>query len=52
VSELKQAGAAFYVEPVPEGYDGETGPDEVLTRMVTSFATTEEEVNRFGALVA
>jgi threonine aldolase len=52
VGELKEAGAAFYVEPVPEGYDGEISPDEVLCRLVTSFATTEEEVDRFGALIA
>jgi len=52
VAELKEAGAAFYVEPVPEGYDGDTGADEALCRLVTSFATTDEEVDRFGALIA
>ncbi|MBX3578926.1 MAG: low specificity L-threonine aldolase [Rhizobiaceae bacterium] len=50
--DLKTAGVAFYVEPLPEGFDGAVADGEVMGRFVTSFASTEEEVDRFGALIA
>ncbi|TKA98666.1 MAG: low specificity L-threonine aldolase, partial [Mesorhizobium sp.] len=34
------------------GYDGHIGEDEALYRFVTSFATTPDEVDRFGYLLA
>ncbi|MGH6770580.1 MAG: threonine aldolase family protein [Xanthobacteraceae bacterium] len=45
---LKAAGASYYVrhsDSLPAGVD--TGPDRVLARLVTSFATTDAEVDRF-----
>ena len=44
-AKLRAAGAAYYVrrsEGLPE--------DEVLVRLVTSFATREDEVEQFAAL--
>jgi threonine aldolase len=44
-AKLRAAGAAYYVrrsEGLPE--------DQVLVRMVTSFATTADEVEQFSAL--
>jgi threonine aldolase len=49
---LRQAGARFYEEAVPADFTDSVGPDEVLCRFVTSFATTVEEVDRFGELIA
>ena len=49
---LRQAGARFYEEAVPADFTDNVGPDEVLCRFVTSFATTVEEVDRFGELIA
>jgi threonine aldolase len=49
---LKAAGAAYYVrhsDSLPPGVS--IGPDQVLVRLVTSFATTEAEIDRFAALV-
>ncbi|RWP57902.1 low specificity L-threonine aldolase [Mesorhizobium sp.] len=46
------AGAAFYDWHKPHDFDGHIGEDEALYRFVTSFATTEEEVDRFGELIA
>ncbi|MBD1548429.1 threonine aldolase family protein [Roseibium aggregatum] len=45
---LKAAGAFFYEWPA-SGVPAETGPkeDEVCLRLVTSFATTEADVERF-----
>ena len=48
---LRQAGARFYEEAVPADFADSVGPGEVLCRFVTSFATTTEEVDRFGALI-
>lgn len=45
-AKLKAAGAAYYVrrsEGLPE--------DEVLVRMVTSFATREDEIENFASLI-
>ncbi|MBO6726833.1 MAG: low specificity L-threonine aldolase [Rhizobiaceae bacterium] len=48
---LSDAGAVFYPWHPPKSLEGKIGKDEVLTRFVTSFATTEAEVDRFGELV-
>jgi len=50
VDELKDTGAVFYAWPTPAGLD--VGPDETLCRFVTSFATTEADVDRIGTLIA
>ena len=50
VDELKDTGAVFYAWPTPAGLD--VGPDETLCRFVTSFATTEADVDRIGAFIA
>jgi threonine aldolase len=52
VESLKEAGAAFYPWHPPHGFAGGIGEDETLARFVTSFATTEDEVDRFGDLIA
>ncbi|UVK40660.1 low specificity L-threonine aldolase [Mesorhizobium sp. AR10] len=49
---LQSAGAAFYDWHKPHGFDGHVGDDELLYRFVTSFATTSDEVDRFGQLIA
>ncbi|RUU86813.1 low specificity L-threonine aldolase [Mesorhizobium sp. M7A.F.Ca.MR.176.00.0.0] len=49
---LQAAGAAFYDWHKPHGFDGHIGEDELLYRFVTSFATTADEVDRFGQLIA
>jgi threonine aldolase len=49
---LKQAGAAFYVRNSDSLPDGQMiGPDEMLVRLVTSFATQAPDVDRFIALL-
>lgn len=45
------AGAAFYDWHAPAGFDGQLGEDETLYRFVTSFATTADEIGRFGELL-
>ncbi len=47
VAKLEEAGAEFHEWPKPRSFDGEIGEDEALCRLVTSFATTEEDVDRF-----
>ena len=49
---LQAQGAAFYDWHKPHGFDGHIGEDEALYRFVTSFATTSDEVDRFGQLIA
>jgi threonine aldolase len=49
---LKAAGASYYpwkTESLPN--DVSIGPDETLTRLVTSFQTTREDVDQFLAIV-
>jgi threonine aldolase len=49
---LKRAGAVYYPWRsafMPRG--ATPGPDEVLARLVTSFATTEAEVDEFGKVL-
>ena len=48
---LQRGGARFYDWLAPHGFAGEIGPDEKLWRFVTSFATTPEDVDRFGELI-
>jgi threonine aldolase len=51
-AKLKSAGAAYYVRPnTLAGDDVTIGPDQMLVRLVTSFATVEAEVDQFVALV-
>ena len=52
VDVLKAKGAVFYPWKKPHGYAGAIGENETLCRFVTSFATSFEEVDRFGDLVA
>jgi threonine aldolase len=49
---LQAAGAAFYDWHKPHSFDGHVGEGELLYRFVTSFATTSDEVDRFGQLIA
>ncbi len=48
---LTDAGASFYPWHPPKDFAGTIGEGEVLSRLVTSFATTETEVDRFVELV-
>jgi threonine aldolase len=50
---LKAAGAAYYIrhsESLPPAM--KIGADDMLVRLVTSYATTNDEIDRFAALVA
>jgi threonine aldolase len=47
---LKAAGASFYVRP-QAGPDLRLAEGETVVRLVTSFATTPEEVDRFLSLL-
>jgi threonine aldolase len=47
----REAGASFYDWPTPRGFDGRIGDDETLCRFVTSFATSPDDVRRFGDLI-
>lgn len=49
---LNEAGAVFYPWNAPRCYTDPIGADETMCRFVTSFATTTDEVDRFGALIA
>ncbi len=49
--ELKKKGARFYDWLTPHGFDGAIAADEKLWRFVTSFATTADDVDRFGELI-
>ena len=44
---LRSAGAVFYNWPKPHAVNLHVGEDEVLVRLVTSFATTVEHVDGF-----
>lgn len=50
VEQLKASGAVFY--PWHPPHDIVIDADETLLRLVTSFATTEQEVDRFGELLS
>lgn len=49
---LQASGAIFYEWKPPHNEANLVGKDEVLIRLVTSFATTREEVSRFSDLIA
>jgi hypothetical protein len=44
---LKAAGARYYVRT---STSFNLGPDQILARLVTSFATQEDEIDRFARL--
>jgi Threonine aldolase len=48
---LREKGAKFHDWNMPRARRGQLGADEVLVRLVTSFATTEEHVDRFVELL-
>ncbi len=48
---LQKKDARFYEWHPPHGFGG-MKPGEKLCRFVTSFATTEDEISRFGGLIA
>jgi threonine aldolase len=47
---LTQAGASFYPWHPPRDFPGAIAEGETLSRFVTSFSTTETEVDRLGEL--
>ena len=49
---LRTAGAEFHEWPRPRSFDGPIAEDETLCRLVTSFATTVDDVDRFCELAA
>jgi threonine aldolase len=48
---LRAAGAVFYDWNPPHNVAFELGEDELLVRLVTSFATGAEQVEKFGSLL-
>lgn len=50
LSRLREAGAVFYDWHAPQGFSDQRD-DETMIRLVTSFATREEEVDAFAALL-
>ena len=48
---LQGHGAHFYDWPLPHGFDGDLTVDEKLCRFVTSFATTQADIERFAGLI-
>lgn len=51
MAEAEAAGAKFYDWPAPADQPDLLADDEILIRLVTSFATAEDEVNRFISLL-
>ncbi|MHC1548118.1 threonine aldolase family protein [Phyllobacterium sp. K27] len=52
VQSLQASGAIFYEWKPPHNEATMVAENETLIRLVTSFATTQEEVRRFGDLIA
>jgi threonine aldolase len=52
MEQLRSRGAVFYPWKTPRSFAGRIAEDETLCRFVTSFATTPEEIDRFGVLIA
>jgi threonine aldolase len=52
VERLRAEGAAFYPWHPPHGFAADIAEDETLARFVTSFATTPDEVDRFGQMLS
>jgi threonine aldolase len=50
--QMRAAGARFHEWGLPQGFDGAVPEGEAIYRFVTSFATTVEEVDEFGELIA
>ncbi|MEQ1944755.1 low specificity L-threonine aldolase [Mesorhizobium sp. VNQ89] len=48
---LQAQGARFYDWHTPHGFGANIAPGEKLWRFVTSFATSADEVDRFGELI-
>lgn len=48
---LKAKGAVFYPWQPVRDITGSIGADETLARFVTSFATTPDDIDRFGELI-
>jgi threonine aldolase len=49
--QMRAAGARFHEWGVPQSFDGDVPEGEAIYRFVTSFATTAEDVDRFGELI-
>jgi threonine aldolase len=49
--QLEAAGAVFYPWHKPHGYLDPLTDNEMMARFVTSFATTEAEIDRFGEVI-
>jgi threonine aldolase len=45
---LQDAGVRFYDWPAPDGCDTGLGDDETIVRMVTSFATQQNDIDRLA----
>ena len=45
-------GAVFYYWNAPHGFHDIVGEGEILARLVTSWSTTEDDVDRFCELLA
>jgi len=52
MTELNDKGARFYPWAKPASYAGNIGSDETLCRFVTSYATTDEQIAEFQALLS
>ncbi len=48
---LRDKGAVFYTEATPRELQSELQQDEAICRFVTSFATTDEQIDLFGELL-
>jgi threonine aldolase len=49
---MRAAGATFHEWGLPQSFDGDVPEGEAIYRFVTGFATTAEEVDGFGELIA
>ena len=49
---LQREGVVFHPWHAPRGFAEAMAPDEAVFRFVTSFATTQEDVESLGALIA
>ena len=47
----RETGAVFYPWQAPGGFSGKIEADEAMYRFVTSFATTVEDIDKFGELL-
>jgi threonine aldolase len=51
-AKLHESGAVYYDWKAPHSEKSLVGENETLARLVTSFATTADEIDRFGDLIA